>query len=100
METYVAFSDLAKAVAFERYLKSGSGKEFSRRRFYPVYARFGGGIRRLEPRDATRRRPTLLTGVQRHRWPLIRILARPSSNRGKTGGEGMGLPQAKISVIC
>jgi len=28
---YVAFSDEAKAVAFERYLKSGSGRAFARR---------------------------------------------------------------------
>ena len=33
VETYVAFSDRGKAVAFERYLKTGSGREFSRRRF-------------------------------------------------------------------
>ncbi|GEP54182.1 GIY-YIG nuclease family protein [Reyranella soli] len=29
--TYVAFSDQIKAVAFERYLKSGSGRAFARR---------------------------------------------------------------------
>ena len=31
--TYVAFSDQDKAVAFERYLKSGSGRAFARRHF-------------------------------------------------------------------
>jgi putative endonuclease len=30
--TYVAFSDEAKAVAFERYMKSGSGRAFAKKR--------------------------------------------------------------------
>jgi predicted GIY-YIG superfamily endonuclease len=30
--TYLAFSDEAKAVAFERYLKSGSGRAFAKKR--------------------------------------------------------------------
>jgi putative endonuclease len=30
--SYVAFSDEAKALAFERYLKSGSGRAFAKRR--------------------------------------------------------------------
>jgi predicted GIY-YIG superfamily endonuclease len=30
--TYVAFSDDAKAVAFERYLKSASGRAFAKKR--------------------------------------------------------------------
>ena len=29
--TYTAFADREKAVAFEKYLKSGSGREFARR---------------------------------------------------------------------
>jgi predicted GIY-YIG superfamily endonuclease len=33
IETVVAFRSHAKAIAFERYLKSGSGREFSRRHF-------------------------------------------------------------------
>lgn len=33
VETYVVFRDEAKARAFERYLKSGSGREFARRHF-------------------------------------------------------------------
>ncbi len=33
IETAVAFSDKQKAVAFEAYLKSGSGREFTRRHF-------------------------------------------------------------------
>jgi putative endonuclease len=33
IDTAIAFSDKAKATAFERYLKSGSGREFSRRHF-------------------------------------------------------------------
>ena len=33
VETYVVFSDEAKARAFEHYLKSGSGREFARRHF-------------------------------------------------------------------
>jgi predicted GIY-YIG superfamily endonuclease len=33
IETAVAFHDETKAVAFERYLKSGSGREFARRHF-------------------------------------------------------------------
>jgi predicted GIY-YIG superfamily endonuclease len=32
--TYIAFSDSAKAEAFERYLKSGSGHAFARKRFW------------------------------------------------------------------
>ncbi|MEQ1865041.1 MAG: GIY-YIG nuclease family protein [Micropepsaceae bacterium] len=32
--TYVAFSDPAKARAFERYIKSGSGHAFARRRLW------------------------------------------------------------------
>ena len=31
VETYLAFSDHRKAIAFERYLKSGSGKAFSKK---------------------------------------------------------------------
>ena len=33
IETYIAFTDKAKAIAFEAYLKSGSGREFARRHF-------------------------------------------------------------------
>ena len=33
IETAIAFSDKSKATAFERYLKSGSGREFSLRHF-------------------------------------------------------------------
>jgi putative endonuclease len=33
VETYIGFTDEQKATAFERYLKTGSGREFSRRRF-------------------------------------------------------------------
>ena len=32
--TYVAFSDEAKAASFERYLKSGSGHAFARKRLW------------------------------------------------------------------
>lgn len=32
--TYVAFSDVEKARAFERYLKSGSGHAFAEKRFW------------------------------------------------------------------
>ncbi len=32
--TYVAFSDKHKAETFERYLKSGSGHAFAKRRFW------------------------------------------------------------------
>jgi predicted GIY-YIG superfamily endonuclease len=32
LKTYVAFSDEAKAFAFEKYLKSGSGRAFAKRR--------------------------------------------------------------------
>jgi putative endonuclease len=34
LTTYVAFSDKAKAFAFERYLKSGSGHAFANKRFW------------------------------------------------------------------
>ena len=33
IETAVSFRDSAKARAFEKYLKSGSGREFARRHF-------------------------------------------------------------------
>ena len=33
LRTYVAFSDEASAVAFEKYLKSGSGRAFATRHF-------------------------------------------------------------------
>ena len=33
METVVRFSNQSKARAFEKYLKSGSGREFARRHF-------------------------------------------------------------------
>ena len=33
LETYISFRDESKAIAFERYLKTGSGREFSRRHF-------------------------------------------------------------------
>ncbi len=33
LETYIAFADKQKAMMFERYLKTGSGKAFSRKRF-------------------------------------------------------------------
>ncbi|MEI6970242.1 MAG: GIY-YIG nuclease family protein, partial [bacterium] len=33
IETCIAFSCVAKALAFETYLKSGSGREFARRHF-------------------------------------------------------------------
>ncbi len=33
IETVIAFTDKSKATAFERYLKTGSGREFSRRHF-------------------------------------------------------------------
>jgi putative endonuclease len=33
MRTYFAFSDEARAVAFERYLKSGSGRAFAKKHF-------------------------------------------------------------------
>ena len=33
LKSYVAFQDQAKAHAFERYLKSGSGRAFAKRHF-------------------------------------------------------------------
>lgn len=33
IRTYVAFSDEKQAVAFEKYLKSGSGRAFAKKRF-------------------------------------------------------------------
>ncbi|MFO1014775.1 MAG: GIY-YIG nuclease family protein [Caulobacteraceae bacterium] len=32
VNTYIAFSDEQRAIAFEKYLKSGSGRAFSRKR--------------------------------------------------------------------
>lgn len=34
LATYVAFSDIEKARAFERYLKSGSGHAFAKKRLW------------------------------------------------------------------
>jgi predicted GIY-YIG superfamily endonuclease len=34
--TYIAFSDRLQAEAFERYLKSGSGHAFARKRLWPT----------------------------------------------------------------
>jgi predicted GIY-YIG superfamily endonuclease len=31
LKTYIAFSDGARAIAFEKYLKSGSGRAFAKR---------------------------------------------------------------------
>ena len=39
VETYIRFTNEQRAAAFERYLKTGSGREFSRRRFLPAYTR-------------------------------------------------------------
>jgi putative endonuclease len=33
LEAYFAFQDEAKAIAFEKYLKSGSGREFAKKHF-------------------------------------------------------------------
>ena len=33
LETYIAFSDKRKAFEFERYLKSGAGRAFAKKRF-------------------------------------------------------------------
>lgn len=40
LETYMGFSDRDRAAAFERYLKTGSGKAFSKKR---LAAKDGGG---------------------------------------------------------
>ena len=32
LKTYIAFSDEARAIAFEKYLKSGSGRAFAKKR--------------------------------------------------------------------
>ncbi len=34
--TYLAFSDVDQAIAFERYLKTGSGQAFARKRLWPI----------------------------------------------------------------
>jgi len=34
--TYVAFAERAQAEAFEKYLKSGSGHAFARKRLWPI----------------------------------------------------------------
>ncbi|MEH2490300.1 GIY-YIG nuclease family protein [Bradyrhizobium sp. AZCC 2230] len=33
IRTYFAFDDMARAIAFERYLKSGSGRAFAKKHF-------------------------------------------------------------------
>ena len=35
LKTYLGFSNPAQAVAFEKYLKSPSGRAFARKRLYP-----------------------------------------------------------------
>ena len=35
LQTYIAFSTRAQAAAFERYLKSGSGRAFANRHLWP-----------------------------------------------------------------
>jgi putative endonuclease len=35
--TYVAFAERAQAEAFEKYLKSGSGHAFARKRLWPIF---------------------------------------------------------------
>jgi predicted GIY-YIG superfamily endonuclease len=32
LKTYIAFSDETRAIAFEKYLKSGSGRAFAKKR--------------------------------------------------------------------
>ena len=32
LKTYIAFSDVDRAIAFEKYLKSGSGRAFAKKR--------------------------------------------------------------------
>jgi putative endonuclease len=34
LASYLAFNDEAKAIAFEKYLKSGSGRAFAEKRFW------------------------------------------------------------------
>ena len=34
LQTYIAFSDLTKAQSFEKYLKSGSGHAFAKKRLW------------------------------------------------------------------
>lgn len=36
LQTYIAFSTKPQATAFERYLKSGSGRAFANRHFWPT----------------------------------------------------------------
>src|SRR4029078_6005227 len=36
LKTYVAFSNEQQAVAFEKYLKSASGRAFAKKRLYPL----------------------------------------------------------------
>jgi hypothetical protein len=33
MRTYIAFNDEQRAIAFEKYLKSGSGRAFAKKHF-------------------------------------------------------------------
>ena len=39
LTTYIAFRDRGKAEAFERYLKSGSGHAFAKRRLWQLHRR-------------------------------------------------------------
>ena len=36
LKTYIAFTDKARAFAFEKYLKSGSGRAFAKKHLYPL----------------------------------------------------------------
>ena len=46
IKTYIAFSDEAQAIAFERYLKSGSGRAFAGRNGSAEFSGSGAAARR------------------------------------------------------
>jgi hypothetical protein len=78
VETYIRFTNEQRAAAFERYLKTGSGREFSRRRFLPAYTRPAVECRRA---DFAPRKSGLPDGVPRGGRSLEVVYAN-SNHRG------------------
>lgn len=63
VETYVAFSDERKAFEFEKYLKTGSGREFSRRRFWPAAEKPSYALPSLTLKQGLRRADYVLSSL-------------------------------------
>ncbi len=76
LQTYLAFSSQRQAFAFERYLKSGSGHAFSKRRLWP--SPIASSNARQPHRESARAPSTLPT---RLKYPCDRSISGASSQR-------------------